>query len=30
MASQALPRDDQFEALFGYAPGASAQGLEPP
>ncbi|MDM0109038.1 type VI secretion system-associated protein TagF [Variovorax sp. J22R24] len=29
MASQALPQDDQFEALFGYPPGASAQGLEP-
>jgi len=30
MASQALPQDDQFEALFGCAPGASAQDLEPP
>lgn len=30
MASQGLPEDDQFEALFGYAAGASTQGPEPP
>jgi type VI secretion system protein ImpM len=30
MASQGLPEDDQFEALFGYAAGVPAQGSESP